>query len=358
MMCNIAGYTGSRPAAPILIDMLRREQFMDGGVCTGIATIHEGKLYTAKVVGDLDVLLRTTDALNFPGTVGIAHSRPGGTLVSQAHPFLDREGKLALVLNGTLRDVDTPEFYAHSHAVMQGFLDRGFPIRSAVERSSFPPLSNGLGYHDTEPYALWIGDVVDRGNDIARDIVRGTAEAMSSMPGDIVLLSIHAMLEGTITAGRITRPMAAGLGDGGTYLATTALAFPEDAGIRNILPLPVTSVAQITPGEVRITDAKLKNVRVEEVDCGTAARMYARMEALLKGQRDDPKSLYDMPMYTDWRDIWRVPPVDCVYRKDGGLLKPYAALCYEVLWAFRQEGRLHMTLGERKGNPITKFWID
>ncbi len=41
-MCNIAGYTGSRRAAPILIEMLRREEFMDGGLCTGISSIHEG----------------------------------------------------------------------------------------------------------------------------------------------------------------------------------------------------------------------------------------------------------------------------------------------------------------------------
>ena len=51
-MCVIAGYAGNRPAAPILVDMLRKEQFFDGGLSTGIATIHEGKLYTAKVLGD------------------------------------------------------------------------------------------------------------------------------------------------------------------------------------------------------------------------------------------------------------------------------------------------------------------
>ena len=117
-MCTIAGYTGNRRAAPILIEMLRREQYFDGGICTGIATIHEGKLYHAKVVGNVDELLNKTDALNFPGTVGIAHSRPLGALqANQAHPFIDADGQLALVLNGVLADVDTPEFIQLSHAV-------------------------------------------------------------------------------------------------------------------------------------------------------------------------------------------------------------------------------------------------
>ena len=37
----IAGYSGNRRAAPILIEMIRREQFFDGGKVTGIVTIHE-----------------------------------------------------------------------------------------------------------------------------------------------------------------------------------------------------------------------------------------------------------------------------------------------------------------------------
>ena len=49
-MCNIAGYTGSRRAAPILLEMIKKQEYIDGSLSTGIATIHEGKLYTAKVL--------------------------------------------------------------------------------------------------------------------------------------------------------------------------------------------------------------------------------------------------------------------------------------------------------------------
>ena len=44
-MCNIAGYAGKCAAAPILIEMLRKEEGFDGGFYTGIATVHEGKIH-------------------------------------------------------------------------------------------------------------------------------------------------------------------------------------------------------------------------------------------------------------------------------------------------------------------------
>ena len=49
-MCNIAGYVGDRQAAPILVEMLRRQEIYDSGFSTGIVTIHQGKLDRKSVV--------------------------------------------------------------------------------------------------------------------------------------------------------------------------------------------------------------------------------------------------------------------------------------------------------------------
>ena len=67
-MCNIAGYVGTRPAAPILLEMMKNEEGFAGGYNTGIATIHQGELYHTKLVGCTQKLMDETEALPFPET--------------------------------------------------------------------------------------------------------------------------------------------------------------------------------------------------------------------------------------------------------------------------------------------------
>ncbi|NLC43023.1 MAG: hypothetical protein GX783_01940, partial [Clostridiales bacterium] len=52
-MCNIAGYIGKRQTAPILVEMMKRQEGFGGGYYTGITTQDEGKLHSTKVVGDI-----------------------------------------------------------------------------------------------------------------------------------------------------------------------------------------------------------------------------------------------------------------------------------------------------------------
>lgn len=51
-MCNIAGYVGTKQAAPILLDLIEKQEGLAAGYYTGIATYHEGKIYYQKLVGD------------------------------------------------------------------------------------------------------------------------------------------------------------------------------------------------------------------------------------------------------------------------------------------------------------------
>ena len=103
-MCNIAGYVGERRAAPILLEMLKREEGFEGGYSTGIATLHEGKIYYAKLVGDVDRLTSLTEAASLPGNIGIIHSRSGGREGAEwAHPFIAKKnGEIvtAYIANG------------------------------------------------------------------------------------------------------------------------------------------------------------------------------------------------------------------------------------------------------------------
>ena len=140
-MCNIAGYVGERQAAPILIEMLRKQQIYDGGFSTGVATVHEGKLYYRKVVGDVDTLLRETDALSLPGTIGIAHTRPAGDK-NLPHPYVSMDGRMAVVTNG-----NTPRnHYSYLTDNVIALLEENgykFSTEMPYPKEGFPSLSNG-----------------------------------------------------------------------------------------------------------------------------------------------------------------------------------------------------------------------
>ena len=368
-MCIIAGYSGKRPAAPILIEMLKKTEYIDGGLSTGIATIHEGKLYMRKVIGDVDTLLRETDALDLPGTTGIIHSRTGGNHVEHAHPFTSDDGKLALVLNGTSWGGGTAEFYKVQNEIMNSFLDRGMKIKSAVfkndpEKPSQRLLKNGYTYHDTEPYALIIGDAVkDSAKETIRDdIAAATKKALETLPIDVITLNVHENLPDTITIGTVSRPMSVGFGDGETFMCTTPLGLPDYVQQRPVVFIPPTTVAQVTPNGLNIRSTSFEDVRVEQIGYRVAKLVREEMERVFVGKKDDPQSIYALPFYTDWdKLLWQKPLVDSKYALEGSRLKPVASAIYEGLWSFHKEGRLHWVVGEKPNKPgekITKFWID
>ena len=366
-MCIIAGYSGNKTAAPILIEMLKKTEYIDGALSTGIATIHEGKLYTRKVLGDVDTLLRETDALSLPGTTGIIHSRTGNNYLSHAHPFTSDDGELALVLNGTTWGAGSAEFYEVQNAIMNGFLDRGMEIKSAVtlpEGQSYPRmLKNGMAYHGSESYALIIGDAVKNSpkETIANDIAAAAKDAIETLPIDIINLSVHARLPDTITVATVTRPMAIGFGDGETYLATCAIAFPEEIQNRPVVFLPPTTVAQATPSGLKICSVGLKDTRVEQIDYRVAKKVREDMERVFGGKKDNPQSIYALPLITEWDNMWQKPLVDSKYVLENSRLKPIGPAIYEGLWSFYKEGRLHMTIGPKEKKPhekIMKFWLD
>lgn len=85
-MCNIAGYIGNRQAAPILVEMLRRQEEFDGCMGTGIVTIHEGKLYYRKLVGSVDDLIKNTDVLDLPAKLKFKVQK--AALKRRLFPFL------------------------------------------------------------------------------------------------------------------------------------------------------------------------------------------------------------------------------------------------------------------------------
>lgn len=109
-MCGIVGFTGLKPAAPILLDGLKRLEYR-GYDSAGIAVFEDGKLLVKKAQGRLSTLCELIDdGRDLESTVGIGHTRwatHGKPSDINAHPHLSPDGNFALVHNGIVENYAT-----------------------------------------------------------------------------------------------------------------------------------------------------------------------------------------------------------------------------------------------------------
>ena len=105
-MCGIIGYSGSRPAAPVLLEGLGRLEYR-GYDSAGIAVIGEGAPEVRKSRGKLSMLLKAIGEGAPDGTCGIGHTRwatHGGPTDLNAHPHTDCNTEVAVVHNGIVEN--------------------------------------------------------------------------------------------------------------------------------------------------------------------------------------------------------------------------------------------------------------
>ena len=103
-MCGIVGVIGLRPAAPIILDSLRRLEYR-GYDSAGIATLVNGHIERRRAEGKLGNLAVVLDRSPLPGTTGIGHTRwatHGAPTESNAHPH--GTSRVSVVHNGIIEN--------------------------------------------------------------------------------------------------------------------------------------------------------------------------------------------------------------------------------------------------------------
>lgn len=240
-MCTLAAYIGTEQAAPILLRMMGNEIGYASGHYTGLATIHEGKLYYAKVCGDLEELLKRTDAMHLPGTVGIVHSRtPGIPSDEWAHPFISTHEEVAYVANGAAGMFEGTRDFA---SIYQRLTAAGDVFRTETDdpnvSTSYPRTPAGRAIHTSD---LVCGMIADYHLRQKMDLAAAMGKAYMEAPSEVVGLSISVKEPDSVAACRICMPLMWGRKGNSGYLATTALAF-EDEQLDNISAVPSVSTA-------------------------------------------------------------------------------------------------------------------
>ena len=106
-MCGVVGYTGTKQAAPWLLDGLQTLEYR-GYDSAGIQVVStSGNLHGVKCAGRVATLRERAASANPVGTCGIGHTRwatHGAPTDRNAHPHLDGTGRIAVVHNGIIEN--------------------------------------------------------------------------------------------------------------------------------------------------------------------------------------------------------------------------------------------------------------
>ena len=345
-MCNIAGYVGKRQAAPILIEMIKQQEGFNGGFYTGIATMYEGKIYSAKLTGDTDRLLALTEAAKLPGSIGVIHSRTkSGGGDEWAHPFLAfRDGApfCAYVANGNTGCYRDRQ--AEYNEMSQQLFEEGYPLSSRIriDPPAYIQLKDNTSVHMSDVMC----QLIARQLKSEADYATAMTNAFCEMPSEIVGLLLSLDTPDRITYARFNMPMSVAFAAHGAYLASSPLAFPADAGEYSILP--ANSSGYVLCDRFTAIPMATPPKPVAPLTSEIRIRAYHAVKEVLERQE---------MIYADIsREV-----IKPLFESDGPC--PAAALTYETLLALKSQGLLKERIDTIEGAfpdltaPKVKLWI-
>ncbi|MGA2660647.1 MAG: glutamine--fructose-6-phosphate transaminase (isomerizing) [Verrucomicrobiota bacterium] len=233
-MCGIVGYIGNQTATPLLLEGLRRLEYR-GYDSAGLCTLSDSALEVRKCVGRVARLAELVAQRPAPGGLGISHTRwatHGLPSDANAHPHLDRSGKLALVHNGIIENYAT--------------------LRQKLLKDNHKFLSQT----DTEVLAHLVGCHLDqrlaRGKPLTPQLLADAVLAATRQAtGTYAIAVLHSALPGHLLGARRGSPLVVGLGQGENFLASDVS--PIVAHTRKVIYLQDGDIVLLSPGGVSIT---------------------------------------------------------------------------------------------------------
>ena len=224
-MCGIVGYTGTRMAAPILLDGLRQLEYR-GYDSAGIAVIHDGQVSLSKVTGRISGLAeKTQEGKLLPGTTGIGHTRwatHGAPTDANAHPHTSNDGRFAVVHNGIIEN----------HAELREELI-------------------AAGYHfESETDTEVVVHLVERY--YQGDLKKAVMRASSRLRGSYALGIVCSDQPEKVFVAREASPLILGVGIGENFFASDVTALVSNT--RNVIYLDDGEYAELSPEGVQVYD--------------------------------------------------------------------------------------------------------
>ncbi|MEM8916436.1 MAG: glutamine--fructose-6-phosphate transaminase (isomerizing) [Pseudomonadota bacterium] len=195
-MCGIIGIIGTEPAAPRLLEGLRRLEYR-GYDSAGIATVVNGHIDRRRAEGKLDRLATVLDDAPLTGAIGIGHTRwatHGPPTETNAHPHAS--DRVAVVHNG----------------IIENFQE----LRAELAE---------LGHiFETQTDTETVVHLLTHYLDEQKSPTEAVSLTLGRLQGAFSLAIVFAGRHDLMVGARRGTPLAVGYGKGETYLASDALA--------------------------------------------------------------------------------------------------------------------------------------
>ena len=280
-MCGIVGYTGSRQAAPVLLEGLSKLEYR-GYDSAGLAVRSGTQLAeVVKATGKLRNLAEKVDyGRALPGTCGIGHTRwatHGEPTQTNAHPHVSGNAKgsasgpvesnVVGVHNGIIENYEE---------LKEKLLSHGYQFYSGTDTEVLIKL---VDYY-YKKYKLGPMDAINR--------------MMVRTRGSYALALMFKDYPGEIYAARRDSPMIIGVGEGESFLASDIPAILKYT--RQVYYIGDLQCARILPGQVQFFDLNGDEIQLELTTVtwdAEAAEKEGYEHFMLKEIHEQPKAVRD-----------------------------------------------------------------
>lgn len=270
-MCGIVGFTGTKQAAPILLDGLAKLEYR-GYDSAGLA-VRNGADDTevVKAKGRLKVLSeKTNDGLALKGCCGIGHTRwatHGEPSEENAHPHCSDDLDVVAVHNGII------ENYQELKAKL---------------------LKNGYSFYSRTDTEIAVKLVDYYYKKYEKDPVGAIARAMMRIRGSYALAVLFKDYPEEIYVARKDSPMIIGVQDGETYLASDVPAILKYC--RNVYYIGNMEIARLGKGTVNFYNIDREEIQKELTEIkwdAEAAEKGGYEHFMMKEIHEQPKAVMD-----------------------------------------------------------------
>lgn len=219
-MCGIIGYTGHRPAVPVVMEGLKRLEYR-GYDSSGVCYVQNRKLHVVRAEGKLKSLEDKLAGMEVSlATTGMGHTRwatHGSPTEKNAHPHNSCRGGLSIVHNGII------ENYQEHKADLQ---KKGYSFFSDTDTEV---LVNLIANQQTDEPTLLLA----------------FASALKKAHGAYAVALISPDEPDTIYAARHSAPLLLGIGQGEHFVASDIPAFLPYT--RDVVFLDDGEIVRVTP---------------------------------------------------------------------------------------------------------------